>query len=397
MDKWLGHALDYIGQWIEHQMRLSEQPGVVLAIARNGNPVLERAFGKADAVASIPLSPRHRFRVASHSKSFTSAGIMRLREQGALKLDDSAGRYVGGLHPALAKSTIAQLLSHSAGVTRDGTDSGQWQDRRPFLDKRELRAALAQAPVIEANTRFKYSNHGFGLLGLVIEALAGEDYSTWIRRTIIEPAGLSETQPDVPLPKGAFMARGHGAKLPRGRRLVIPADNSTRALAPATGFLSTARDLSRFFAALDPASAGSVLSRASRREMIRRQWRNPNSAIERHYGLGIMSGTTAGWDWFGHAGGFQGFITRTVSSPECALTISVLTNAADGPALPWLEGPSISCSSSDATAPRALVCAAGPGGGGRFGVPSIWCQWATESSSPIPPWAIPSPTPAKHP
>ena len=47
-----------------------------------------------------PLSPRHRFRVASHSKSFTAAGILKLREQGRLGLDDPAGRYVKGLHPA---------------------------------------------------------------------------------------------------------------------------------------------------------------------------------------------------------------------------------------------------------------------------------------------------------
>jgi CubicO group peptidase (beta-lactamase class C family) len=337
MEKWLGHALDYIPQWIEHQMRLSDQPGVALAVSHKGKTVLERAFGKADSAADISLTPRHRFRVASHSKSFTSAGVMRLREQGALTLDDAAGRYVGGLHPAVAKATIGQLLSHSAGIIRDGTDSGQWVDRRPFLDEAELRAALAEPPVIDANTRFKYSNHGFGLLGLVIEAVAGEAYKSWIKRTIVEPAGLAETVPDVPLPRGASMSRGHTGKLPAGR-LVIPGDNSTRALAPATGFLSTARDLARFFAALDPAAPGGLLSRASRREMTRRQWRNPNSAIERYYGLGLMCGTTAGWDWFGHAGGFQGFITRTANVPEIGVTLSVLTNAADGPALGLQEG-----------------------------------------------------------
>lgn len=338
MDKWLGHALDYIPRWIDHQMRLSEQPGVALAMTHKGRLVLERAFGEAAAVKGVRLTPRHRFRVASHSKSFTSAGIMKLRERGKLKLDDAAGQFVQGLHPAVAKATIGQLLSHSAGVTRDGTESGQWQDRRPFLDERQLRAALAAAPVIEANTRFKYSNHGYGLLGLVIEAIAGEPYGAWIRRTIVEPAGLEETDPDVPLPTGALMARGHSGRLPIGRRVIVPGDNPTNALAAATGFVSTAGDLSRFFSGLDPAAANPVLSRASRREMIRRQWRNPNASIERHYGLGIMSGTTAEWDWFGHAGGFQGFITRTVTVPECPLTLSVLANAADGAALPWLEG-----------------------------------------------------------
>jgi D-alanyl-D-alanine carboxypeptidase len=131
MDKWLEAALDYIPDWLQHQMRVFEQPGCVIAIAHKGRIVLEQAFGQADLGKGVALTPRHRFRVASHSKSFTAAGIMKLREQGKLTLDDAVGRYVRRLHPAVAQATIAQLLSHSAGIIRDGIDSGQWQDRRP--------------------------------------------------------------------------------------------------------------------------------------------------------------------------------------------------------------------------------------------------------------------------
>jgi CubicO group peptidase (beta-lactamase class C family) len=124
MDNWLEPALDYIPQWLEYQLRDTEQPGCVIAIVHKGRLVLERAFGYADIVSREPLSPRHRFRVASHSKSFTAAGIMKLREEGKLGLDDRIGRYVEGLHPEIAAATIAQLLSHGAGIARDGTDGG---------------------------------------------------------------------------------------------------------------------------------------------------------------------------------------------------------------------------------------------------------------------------------
>jgi CubicO group peptidase (beta-lactamase class C family) len=337
MDKWLKPALDYIPQFLDYQLRQSEQPGCVVAIAHRGKIVLEAAFGHADLVKRVPLTPRHRFRVASHSKSFTATGVMKLREAGKLRLDDPAGRYVAGLHRSIAQATIAQLLSHSAGIIRDGTDNGQWQDRRPFLSAAELRAALAETPVLETNTRFKYSNHGFGLAGLIIEAVTGEPYTTWIKHAIVEPAGLAETVPDMPLAKGALMASGHSAKLPIGRRVVVPARNATNALASATGFVSTARDLARFFAQLDPAARRSVLSPSSRREMIRRQWRDPDSSLERYYGLGIMSGRTAEWDWFGHGGAFQGFISRTGVLPESGLTVSLVTNAVDGFANQWFE------------------------------------------------------------
>jgi len=338
MDNWLKPALDYIPQWLDYQMRETEQPGCVIAIVDKGGVVLERAFGYADIVERVPLTPRHRFRVASHSKSFTAAGIMKLREAGELGLDDRIGQYVDGLHPAVGEATIAQLLSHSAGIVRDGTDSGQWQDRRPFLDGAELRRDLAAVPVIEANTRFKYSNHGYGLVGLVIEAVTGTPYRRWIKQAIIDAAGLDETEPDMPVPDSVPVARGHTGKLPLGRRLVIPGDNPTNALASATGFVSTARDLARWFAQLDPAATEGVLTVASRREMIRRQWRYPHSSLERYYGLGIVSAKTAEWEYFGHNGAFQGFISRTVALPEPALAMSVVTNAADGLADRWLDG-----------------------------------------------------------
>jgi CubicO group peptidase (beta-lactamase class C family) len=338
MDEWLKPALDYIPRWLEYQMRDTAQPGCVIAIVRDGGVVLEQAFGHADLVGGVPLTPRHRFRVASHSKSFTAAGVMKLREEGKLGLDDRVGRYVEGLHPAVAEATIAQLLSHSAGIIRDGTDSDQWQDRRPFLNEAELRADLAAAPVIAANSRFKYSNHGYGLIGLVIEAVTGISYRSWMKHQIIEPAGLEETEPDMPLAGTASVARGHSGNLPLGRRAVVPGDNSTNVLAPATGFVSTARDLARFFAQLDPDATESVLSAASRREMVRPQWRYPHSSVERYYGLGITTGKTDEWEWFGHGGAFQGFATRTATLPNRSLAVSLVTNAVDGPADRWLDG-----------------------------------------------------------
>jgi len=338
MDKWLKAALDYMPRWLDYQMRDSEQPGCVIAVSHQGRIVLEEALGHANLSTGEKLTPRHRQRVASHSKSFTAAAVMKLVEEGKLRLDDRAGEYVEGLHPAVAAARVAQLLSHSAGITRDGEDTGQWQDRRPFLNEEELRQALAEPPVIDANTRFKYSNHGFGLLGLIIEAASGTPYAAYVMEEIVGPAGLDETTPDMPLPHGAILSHGHSGKLPLGRRVAIPGDNPTHALAAATGFVATARDLARFFGQLMPGAKKSVLSVESRREMIRKQWRDPQLSTERHYGLGLMSGKLAGWDWFGHAGGFQGFITRTLALPEHELAISVLTNAADGYAHIWLEG-----------------------------------------------------------
>ncbi len=338
MDRSLKAALDYLPRWLEFQMGASQQPGCLIAIAHRGTVVFERAFGTANLATGEALTPRHRFRIASHSKSFTSAGVMKLREQRRLKLDDTAGQFVEGLHPGVARATIAQLLSHTAGLVRDGADAGQFLDRRPYYNAQELRADLKGPLIIEPNTRHKYSNHGFGLIGLIIEAITGEPYNAWIKREIIDAAGLTETTPDTPLRRGTPFARGHSGRLLVGRRLVIPGDNPANAIAPAGGFVSTAADTARFFAQLSPTARRSVLSAASRREMTRRQWRVPHSSLEQYYGLGTTSGTFNGWDHFGHSGGWQGYLSRTCCFPQQQLAVTVLTNAIDGWAHVWVDG-----------------------------------------------------------
>ena len=338
MADWLAPALAYIPHWIGWQRRISEMPGIAVAVAQGGKLVLDRAFGRANLATGEALTPAHLFRVASHSKTFTAVGIMRLLEAGKLRLDDPAGQHVQGLHPAVAQATIAQLLSHTAGIIRDGTDTGQWQDRRPFLNEAELRAALAAAPVIPANTRMKYSNHGFGLAGLVIAAVTGERYNDWIAREVVKRAGLAHTAPDTPVGAKIKTSRGHSSKYALGERLVIPADNCTHALASATGFLSTAGDLATFYAMLDPAAPKSILSAASRREMTRRHWAIADTPGERAYGLGTIHSQVGDWSMFGHSGGFPGVRTQSATIPGEKLTVSVLTNAADGNPQMLLEG-----------------------------------------------------------
>jgi CubicO group peptidase (beta-lactamase class C family) len=234
--------------------------------------------------------------------------------------------------------TIRQVLSNSAGLTRDGPDNGQFFDRKPYCDRAELLDDLAEPPVFPASQRFKYSNHGFGLLGLVIESVTGLSYSEWITDEVVAKVGLTETKADIELWGHRPMAKGHSGTQPLGYRVVIPGDNPGRAMVSAAGFVATAADVARYFAQLSPQAETSILTPLSRREMTRRLWPDDEASLGRHYGLGTISGGEGAWRWFGHSGGFQGFITRTCVFPAQNLTVSVLTNAIDGLAHPWLDG-----------------------------------------------------------
>jgi CubicO group peptidase (beta-lactamase class C family) len=338
MEKWLQAAIDYIPRWMDMQMRATERPGVSLAIDHRQQPVLALALGHANLARGTRLTPRHRFRIGSHSKTFTAAGVLKLREQGRLRLDDAVGQHVPGLHPELAAATLAQLLAHSAGATRDGADGGQFQDRRPFLNRDEVLAQLRQPPPIDANTRFKYSNLGYALLGMVIEAAAGEPYAHWMQREVIAAAGLKNTFCDITPAARRGLVQGHSGRLLLGERVVVPGDMPTHAIAPAGGFVGTAADVAAFYAQLLPSARRSLLGVASRREMLRRHALVPHSAVPMGYGLGLMLGSYQGWEWAGHSGALQGFVSRSLVLPDQQLAISVQCNSVDGFSWPWLDG-----------------------------------------------------------
>ncbi|HEV8247894.1 MAG TPA: serine hydrolase domain-containing protein [Polyangiaceae bacterium] len=335
---WLQPALSYIDGWLGYQMRATQQPGCAVAISHDGRIVFESAWGTADLRTGEQLTPRHRFRVASHSKTFTATGLMKLREAGKVSLDDRVGRFVSGVHPQVATVTIGQLLSNTSGMFRDGMESSYWTGDREFPDQGSLRRDFELPPTVEAGSRLKYSNHGFGLAGLVIEAIVKEPYVAWIQREIVTPAGLQETTPEISEEAKLRLACGHSGRTLLGRRLTFPGGNSTGALAAATGFVSTAADLCKFFSQLSPSAQSSLLSPVSRHEMTHAIWLDSHSLIERGYGLGTISGTHKKWQWFGHNGAFPGYITRTAVVPAQSIAVSVLTNASDGKAQECVDG-----------------------------------------------------------
>ncbi len=78
---------------------------------------------------------------------------MKLREQGRLRLDDAVGDHVAGLHGEVAAATIGQVLSHTAGLFRDGEDTGFWRVRGPFPDEAQGARAPGRNPRPSPPTR----------------------------------------------------------------------------------------------------------------------------------------------------------------------------------------------------------------------------------------------------
>ena len=317
--------------------RTQRVPGVQVAVAVAGEVLLSSAHGfarlpgtNADDDPGEELTTAHLFRIASHSKTFTATAVMQLVEAGKLRLDDTVEEHVAALAGSpIGDRTVAELLAHGGGVVRDSHEADFWQLQREFPDSDALIAAcLDAADVLERNERFKYSNIGYGVVGLVVEAVSGQSYPDYVLERVVGPLGLRDTGPELDTSRADEYVTGYSTLETFERRLPIdPVD--TRALASATGFWSTAEDLCRY-AAGHVLGNERLLSDASKRRMQRGEW--DIEGTDDRYGLGFGIHKIGERRMIGHGGGFPGHITRTLFDPVDGLTVVALTNAIDGPA-----------------------------------------------------------------
>jgi CubicO group peptidase (beta-lactamase class C family) len=175
-------------------------PGLQVAIAADGEMVHEAAYGLADTSGEA-LTPAHRFRIASISKTITSTAIFTLIERGPLRLSDrvfGAGGLLRNDYPKSPQSqwiddiTVEHLLTHtSGGWTNDGNDP---MFRRPELNHADLiRWTLQSQPQLHPpGTVYAYSNFGFCLLGRVIEQVAQKPYADYVQEAVLKPAGVED-------------------------------------------------------------------------------------------------------------------------------------------------------------------------------------------------------------
>ncbi|WP_232820202.1 serine hydrolase [Brachybacterium sp. YJGR34] len=318
-------------EWLETQRRLRRQTGIQAAIWHDGQLITEVAVGPADVSADLPLTTAHRLRIASHSKMITALAVMRLREQGRLRLDDTVGERVAELAGSpVADRTLRDLLSHSSGLTRDSADSRWWRLGTPFPEREQLlEIARTGAVTAEAGLHLQYSNIGYGLLGLVIEEVTGQDFAAAVTALVLDPVGVEGIGPDLPADApgpetpGGFAA-GHTSLLHGPRRVVeqIP----TGALAAATGFWASAGSIARF--AGEVLTGDALLTPGSLREMRRRVWSLHDGG---QYGLGLQEGRLHGFTVIGHSGGFPTGLSRTWAAPRERLVVSVIGTAVDAP------------------------------------------------------------------
>ena len=263
------------------------------------------------------------YRIGSLTKTFIAVLVMRLRDEGRLDLADPPGKYLEDLEkgPA-AGATIAQLLSHTAGLASE--TPGPWWERSPGDLRPEL-AGILGPPPHPAGRLFHYSNPGYGLLGALVGQLRGHAWEEALRREILDPLGMARTgtSPEEP------HARGFAVHPWADVMQLEPAD-ATGLMAPAGELWSTAADLCRFASFLLDGD-DRVLAAATLAEMRAPASPPGDEAWAGGYGLGLQLFRHGGRVLYGHSGSMPGFLATLCVSPADGVAGIALANATAGP------------------------------------------------------------------
>jgi D-alanyl-D-alanine carboxypeptidase len=310
-------------------------PGVALAVV---SPRVQwtGSAGHAALGARAALDPEAGFRIASVTKTFTAAAILRLAEQGRIGLDDPIAEHLAPATLELLRRGgydadaihVRHLLMHTTGLYDYASDPGFVEyvlkhGRHHWTRTEQVRFAITHGkPYAAPGREFHYADTGYVLLGEIIERTTGRPLASAFRRLLgFDKLGLSHTYLESlePQPHAAH-ARAHQYY----QRIDATAFDPSFDLYGGGGLVSTVDDLARFYRAL---LDGKVFEKSA---TLRTMLGNPNSRRVADLGMGIFSnriGGRSGEDCWGHSG-FWG--TTVIDCPASHVTLALDVNQADG-------------------------------------------------------------------
>ena len=174
--------------------------GTIL-VAQKGAILISRGYGLADRENEIPNTAQTKFEIGSLSKSFTAMAIMILEERGLLNVEDPICQYLSDCPDAWEPVTIHHLLNHTSGI-RNYSDIFDNQFETGIIEVDPCKE-YSQAEVVsmfkdlplkyEPGKRWRYTNSGYFLLGVIIENVSSISYDEFLQKNIFQPLRMAET------------------------------------------------------------------------------------------------------------------------------------------------------------------------------------------------------------
>ncbi|MCB9059115.1 MAG: serine hydrolase [Calditrichae bacterium] len=296
--------------------------GAIL-IAKNGEAVFEKAVGWQNVEKDIANKKNTRFNLGSGNKMFTAVAIAQLNEKGMLNYNDPVIKYLPDYPNKYfaQNATIHNLLTHTAGLG-DYLDSEYKNHWREVSELKDIVPFFAMDSLLFApGERFQYSNSGYIVLGLIIEAVSGQNYFEYIRENIYKPAGMLNTD--------SYNTDGSVKNLAvayTGKDSLWSV--STRGIkgTSAGGGYSTTEDMLRFHKALQ----ANVLLKPDNVRLVLDGKVSFGTGGTGYYGYGFISDQINNKIWVGHGGRAPGIYFEYRFFLETGYTIIMFSNSESG-------------------------------------------------------------------
>ena len=191
---------------------------MAFAVIRGNDTLAFGAHGLADIAAWRAPTATTIYEIGSITKQFTSSAIMRLVDQGKLKLDDDLSKYVPQFPLHGKRVTIRHLLNHTSGI-HSYTSSPEWQKtwNTELSPDAIVKFVAADTFDFAPGSAYRYNNTGYVLLGMVIEKVTGQKYASYLDAQFFKPLGLRQTSYCPSKTTNPAFALGY-SKGPRARR-----------------------------------------------------------------------------------------------------------------------------------------------------------------------------------
>lgn len=327
-------ALKLIEVWLDAQRDYDRVPGMSVIIVDDQEVLWSGAFGMANLQDQVKATPATLYSICSISKLFTSVAIMKLYDEGKLRLDDEIHDLLPwyDLKQQFEDSwpiTIRTLLTHSSGLPRESNHPYWTGPDHPFPESDSVKAELHnQETLYPSSTYFQYSNLGLTLLGAVVEEVSGMQYDAYIKKQILDPLEMHYTRTFLPEDQyGTTLATGYATLNREGEREKVKLFQG-KGIKAAAGFSSNVNDLGKFaswqFRLLDT-STTEILKPSTLKYMHNVHWTDPDWKNTWGLGFGVVKGEN-GEKRVGHSGHCPGYATHFSMFPAKKRAYAVFTN-----------------------------------------------------------------------
>jgi CubicO group peptidase (beta-lactamase class C family) len=344
------NALPIIEKHFQNEFEQNHFPGLTYGVVVDGELLDSHSFGYTNLEEKVPVTTKSLFRIASMTKSFTAMAIIKLRDDGQLRLDDPVDRYIPELKSTDLLTTdapiitIRHLLTQDAGMPEDDP----WADRQlalpdtEFLEMLKKGISLSNPP----GSIWEYTNLCYAMLGRIITVVSQISYQEYIKREILIPLGMTNTVWEYSEAPSELLARGYRWESERYSEESLLHDGTYGAMG---GLISSVEDFSKYISyhlqAWPPRNEPEYgpLRRSSLREMQHPwnfiRWHTDtarlNSVYTVFYCYGLAwSKTTDGTVYVTHSGGLPGFGSNWMILPEYGIGLVSFANSTYADLLP---------------------------------------------------------------